>query len=129
MVNDAYKGCCRDPKAFKELLEQAEKLLYLGCTKFTKLSFLVKLFNVKGRFGWFNNSFSALLSVLVDAFPENNEIPTSMYETKKTMSALSLEYVKIHACPNDCILYRKEYEDLFECLLVGYVDGRKRLVL
>ena len=39
MVNDAYKGCCGDPKVFKELLEQAEKPLYLGYTKFTKLSF------------------------------------------------------------------------------------------
>ena len=68
----------------------------------------MKLFNVKGRFGWSDSSFYALLSVLTNAFPENNEIPTSMYEAKKTMSALGLEYVKIHACANDYILYRKE---------------------
>ncbi|XP_024043026.1 uncharacterized protein LOC112099786 [Citrus clementina] len=126
MVNDAYKGCCGDPKAFKELLEQAEKPLYLGCTKFTKLSFLVKLFNVKGRFGWSDSSVSALLSVLADAFPKTNEIPTSMYEAKKTMSALGLEYVKIHACPNDCILYRKEYEGLLECPTCGLCRWKKK---
>ena len=28
MVNDAYKDCAAYPKAFKELLEQAEKALY-----------------------------------------------------------------------------------------------------
>ncbi|XP_052291944.1 uncharacterized protein LOC127900769 [Citrus sinensis] len=126
MVNDAYKGCCGDPKAFKELLEQAEKPLYLGCTKFAKLSFLVKLFNVKGRFGWSDSSVSALLSVLADAFPKTNEIPTSMYEAKKTMSALGLEYVKIHACPNDCILYRKEYEGLLECPTCGLCRWKKK---
>lgn len=41
MINDAYKDCVVDPKAFKELLEQDEKLLYLGYTNFTKLGTLV----------------------------------------------------------------------------------------
>jgi len=26
-----------------------------------------------------------------------------------------MEYKKIHACPNDCILYRKEFEWLKNC--------------
>lgn len=26
-----------------------------------------------------------------------------------------LEYIKIHACPNGCVLYRKEYENLDQC--------------
>ena len=37
MVNDVYRDCTTDPKAFKELLEQVEKPLYPGCTNFTKL--------------------------------------------------------------------------------------------
>lgn len=41
MINDAYKDCVVDPKTFKELLEQDEKLLYLGYTNFTKLGTLV----------------------------------------------------------------------------------------
>ncbi|KAH9801918.1 hypothetical protein KPL71_001205 [Citrus sinensis] len=43
MVNDAYKDCAADPKAFKELLEQAKKPLYLGCKNFTKLGTLTDL--------------------------------------------------------------------------------------
>lgn len=31
------------------------------------------------------------------------------------MKVLGLEYKKIHACPNDCILYRNEFADLIEC--------------
>ena len=38
--------------------------------------------------------------------PINNEMPLSMYEAKKTLNALGMEYEKIHACPNDCILYK-----------------------
>ena len=80
MVNYAYKGCYGDLKAFIEILEQAEKPSYSGCTKFNKLGFLMKLFNVNGRFGWSGNSFIVLLSVLADGLPENNEISTSMFE-------------------------------------------------
>ncbi|CAL8163035.1 unnamed protein product [Prunus armeniaca] len=38
-----------------------------------------------------------------------------MYEAKKTLSSLGMSYEKIHACPNDCILYRKDYEDSTNC--------------
>lgn len=38
-------------------------------------------------------------------------MPLSMYEAKKTLTAMGLNYKKIHVCPNDCILYRKEYID------------------
>jgi len=28
---------------------------------------------------------------------------------------MGMEYIKIHACPNDCILYRKEFEKHDHC--------------
>jgi tnp2 family transposase len=31
------------------------------------------------------------------------------------INPLGLEYTKIDACPNDCVLYRKEYENSDEC--------------
>ena len=47
--------------------------------------------------------------------PKDNELPGSTYEAKKVLCPLGLEVQKIHACPNDCILYRGEYEDLNAC--------------
>ena len=35
-----------------------------------------------------------------------------MYEAKKIMRVLGLDNEKIHACKNDCIMFRKEYADL-----------------
>jgi hypothetical protein len=50
--------------------------------------------------------------------PKDNELPASMYEAKKIVCPLGLEVQKIHACPNDCILYRgEEYENLNACLV------------
>ena len=47
--------------------------------------------------------------------PKHNELPTTMYEAKQLVCPLGLEVQKIHACPNDCILYRDEYENLDAC--------------
>ena len=42
-----------------------------------------------------------------------------MYQVQKTMSSLEMGYEKIHACRNDCVLYRKEYKDLECCPICG----------
>ena len=38
-----------------------------------------------------------------------------MYEAKKILQALGMEYEKIHVCLNDCILYRNEFMDASKC--------------
>ena len=42
-----------------------------------------------------------------------------MYEAKKTLNSLGMEYEKIHACPNDCVLYQKELKDASLCPICG----------
>ncbi|RVX18749.1 hypothetical protein CK203_006964 [Vitis vinifera] len=119
MVQVAYDDRKNDPKLFETLLEDAQKPLYLGCRNFTKLSALVKLYNLKARYEWSDKSFSELLSILGDMLPLNNELSLSMYEAKKTLNTLGIEYEKIHACPNDCILYRNELKDATSCPTCG----------
>jgi hypothetical protein len=51
-------------------------------------------------------------------FLEANELLATTYTAKQVVYPLGLEIQKIHACPNDCILYRgKEYENLDACLV------------
>ena len=124
MVEAAQDDCKANPKLFERLLENAEKPLYPSCKNFTKLSALVKLYNLKGRYGWSDKSFSKLLSLLGDMLPVNNELPLSMYEAKKTLNALGMEYEKIHACPNNCILFRNELKNASSCPTVELQGGR-----
>lgn len=90
MVIDAYKDCDGDHKAFRELIGQTEKLLYPKCTKFTKFGILVKSLNIKGKFGWFDSSFTTLLRFLKELLHKRNEIPKSVHDAKKKMSILDL---------------------------------------
>ncbi|KAL6334208.1 hypothetical protein AAG906_006801 [Vitis piasezkii] len=57
--------------------------------------------------------------MLGNMLPVNNELPLSMYEAKKALNTLGMEYEKIHACPNDCILYRNELKDASSCPTCG----------
>ncbi|KAI9070669.1 hypothetical protein K1719_047369 [Acacia pycnantha] len=51
-----------------------------------------------------DKSMNMILELLCDAF-EHAKIPSSFYEAKKTITKLGLDYQKIHACPNNCMLY------------------------
>ena len=65
------------------------------------------------------------IRILFHVFLENKNVPKSMYEAKKIMKVLGFDYEKIHACKNDCILFRKEYENLNKCPTCGEFKGKK----
>lgn len=56
-----------------------------------------------------------LLELLTEAFPEGSKLPKNFYEAKKMIRCLRLDYVSIHACDNDCILFWKEHANVDSC--------------
>ncbi|XP_035551056.1 uncharacterized protein LOC118349653 [Juglans regia] len=102
------------PTSFDQLLEHARRPLFDGCKEFLKLSFVVKLLHIKSIGGWSIKSFDMLLDLLRSAFP-NALLPQSYEESRSLERGLGFKYNKIHACPNDCILFWKENAVLNEC--------------
>jgi len=86
--------------------------LYVGSTKFIRLSTVLRLMNLKVANGWGDKSFIELLELLNEMLPKGNTLPTRNYDAKKILCPMGMEYKRIHACPNDCIVYRKEFEGL-----------------
>ena len=80
---------------------------------------MLSLVNVKVRYGWSDKSFTSLLQVVHDLLPKDNTLPKSYYQAKKILCLMGMEYQKIHACPNDCILYRHEFEEISKCPRCG----------
>nr|XP_017233077.1 PREDICTED: uncharacterized protein LOC108207129 [Daucus carota subsp. sativus] len=76
---------------------------------------MLKLHNWRARFGISDNAFTDLLSSVGSLLPEDHVLPVNAYEAKKTLSNLGLEYIKFHACPNECVLYRGVNESASEC--------------
>ena len=96
-------------------VDDANKPLYPGCDRHMKLEVLVRLYNLKMKHGMSDAAYADWLVEFSDLLPEGNEIPSSVYAAKKTLKPLSLDYIKIHACPNDCILYRNDNADAQTC--------------
>ncbi|WVZ00727.1 hypothetical protein V8G54_026796 [Vigna mungo] len=112
VIEEDMQDC---PHMFDSLTTDAKTPLYNGCTSFTRLSAVLKLFNLKARNGWSNTSFTELLSLIKDMLPQDNVLPSRMYDARKMLSSIGMSYEKIHAYPNDCILFRNEYAPLDKC--------------
>ncbi|WVY99056.1 hypothetical protein V8G54_031207 [Vigna mungo] len=102
VIEEDMRDC---PQMFDRLTSDAKTPLYNGCTSFTRLSAILKLFNLKARNGLSDTSFTELLSLIKDMLPQDNVLPSRMYDARKMLSSIGISYEKIHACPNDCILF------------------------
>ncbi|CAL9011003.1 unnamed protein product [Prunus brigantina] len=72
-----------DPYEFANVIGDGDQPVYPGCRKYTKLSALVKLYNLKAKHGMSDVCFTELLILQGDLLPEGNTIPTSMWKEGK----------------------------------------------
>ncbi|XP_056683319.1 uncharacterized protein [Spinacia oleracea] len=103
------------PGMFENITKDVETPLYHGCTDHTRLSTILGLYNIKTGGGWTDKSFTKLLNFLKVVLPKDNTILSSSRESQKMLGSMGMSYERIHACRNDCILYRKEYASLKRC--------------
>ena len=109
---------------YDKIENDSKKPLYSGCTTFTRLSAVLALVNLKARFGWSDKSFTKLLVLFKNMIHEDNTLPKNHYEAKKILCPVGMEYQKIRACPNDCILYRNQFAEMPYCPTWGNHDTR-----
>ena len=118
VIVDARTPCesQKEKLKFDRMLADHTKGLYPNCEDGnTKLGIVLELLQWKAENAVADKGFEKLLKILKKKLPKDNELPDSTYAAKKVVCPLGLEVEKIHACPNDCILYRGEYENLNEC--------------
>ncbi|KAL6909850.1 hypothetical protein ACP4OV_001509 [Aristida adscensionis] len=109
----------REHNTYASILKDAHTRLYTGCDTFSKLSFVVNLYHLKYLHGWTQESFTRLLGLLSAALPPEANLPKNYYEAKKIIRDLGLGYVKIHACPKDCMLFRGDRANQESCHVCG----------
>ena len=132
-ILDAKINCRSDKERLKleRMLEDHQKLLYPNCEDGQKkLGTTLELLQWKAENGTSDKGFEKLLEIIKKMLPRENVLPSSTYEAKKVVCPLDLEVQKIHACINDCILYRGEvYENLNACPVceIGRASCRERV--
>lgn len=111
------EGHQEDPSDFYNFMKDRNETLYEG-SKFTKLEFVIKLYHIKVLCGLSDKALAMILDLLRDAF-ENAKLPQSFYEAKRIINKLGLDYTKIPACPNNCMLYWEGDSELEACKYCG----------
>ena len=93
-------------RGFNDHLNDAETPLYPGCNNYTKLSAIVSLYKLKTTYRMSDRCFNGLLEILHDMLPSPNHIIKSIQDINFFLKTFDLGYEKIHACVNDCCLFR-----------------------
>ncbi|XP_019432851.1 PREDICTED: uncharacterized protein LOC109339789 [Lupinus angustifolius] len=107
-----------DHRFIDEFLKDGNEKLYEG-NNYTKLEFIIKLYHIKVLCGLSDKAMTLILDLLRDAFQEV-KLPPYVYESKKIIKKLGLNYTKIDACSNDCMLYLGDGEKyLYACKHYG----------
>lgn len=94
--------------------------MYPGFKKYNKLAFVVRLNYLKCLNGWTDKSFNMVLQLFHEVVPNGKKnIPSSYYEAKRILAKFGLDFEKIDACINDCMLFWREFIDDETCHICG----------
>ncbi|XP_071680378.1 uncharacterized protein [Lolium perenne] len=116
LLADLYKSEPQGPgkdTIFAELIEEAKRAASDGGTM-SRFSLTVKLLQAKSYYRISNVAFNAILLILTLQYPTSS-IPKSYEEALSIIGRLGLGYDSIHVCPNNCVLFRKDYAKENNC--------------
>ena len=108
-------GC----KAFERLLEESKRPLYPGEKHVGRFQLVLKLLHHKSYYRISNRAFDAWILIFAKTLPDGNTLPRSYREAKAFLKELGLSFDSIHVCPNNCVLFRKEYAKKDKCPTCG----------
>ena len=112
------------------LYKEATTIVYPG-SKMSVVSATIVIMNMCSVFRVSNIFTDELFRFLSgDLLPVPNKLPKTHYAARRSIRRLGLNYNNIHACPNGCILYDKEYATLDvcpKCTQRRWIDGSNNI--
>ena len=84
------------------------------------------MFTIKLGYGLSVAGYDRIIEWARSILPEENMLKENLYTAKSMMKPLSLGYHKIDMCPNFCMLYYLENDELTECMTCGHSHYKPR---
>jgi hypothetical protein len=103
---------------FFDMLKASEESLHEHMT-LSVLAFITRITSIKSKFAFSNKCYKELLRLFSDVLPSNHKMSKDMYQSKKLLSALGMEYEKIDVCKDNCMIFYKEHKNEKKCLKCG----------
>jgi hypothetical protein len=85
-------------------------------TDVTVLQAVTRLMTMKSKYNFSNQCYNDMVKLIIDLIPMKHNMPKDLYQSKKIVAGLGMEYEKIDMCEKNCMLFWKEHRDATKCI-------------
>ena len=107
------------------MLDAAKQELWLGNWQ-SQLSVVATLLSIKVDYYFLEVCYDRIATLIEACLPEDNNIVSDFYETKRLIAVLGIPVEIIDCYMNNCVIYWGEYSNMDMCKFCGYLRFRKR---
>jgi hypothetical protein len=103
---------------FYKLFAASEEKVHDG-TDVTVLQVVTRLMAFKSKYSFSNKCYNNIVKLIIDLIPMNHNMLKDLYQSKKIVSSLGMNYKKIDTCKENYMLFWKEHNDYTKCMHYG----------
>jgi hypothetical protein len=103
---------------FYMLLAASEEKVHDG-TDVTMLQAMTRLMVFKSKYSFSNQCYNDIMKLIIDLILAKHNMLKDLYQSKKIVSSLEMNYEKIDACEKNCMLFWKEHKYDTKCMHCG----------
>jgi hypothetical protein len=103
---------------FYRLLTAVDEKVHDG-TDVTVLQAVTRLMVMKSEYNFSNQCYNDIIKLIIDLIPMKHNMPKDLYQSKKIVSGLGMNYEKIDVCEKNCMLFWKEHKNDIEYMHCG----------
>jgi hypothetical protein len=74
------------------------------------------LMGIKSKYNFSNQCYNDILKLIIDLIPVKHNMPKDLYQLKKIIADLGMNYEKIDVCKKNYMLFWKEHKDNTKCM-------------
>jgi hypothetical protein len=117
-VGSRGQGQPPEVQNFYRLLAAVDEKVHDG-TDVTVLQAVTRFMTMKSKYNFSNQCYNDIIKLIIDLISMKHNMLTDLYQSKKIVSSLGMNYEKIDVCEKNCILFWKEHKDDIEWMHCG----------
>jgi hypothetical protein len=79
----------------------------------------MRLMGIKSMYNFSNQCYNDIMKLIIDLIPGKHNMLKDLYQPKKIVSGLGMNYEKIDVCERNCMLFWKEHKNDTKCMHYG----------
>jgi hypothetical protein len=89
---------------FYRLLTALDEKVHDG-TELTVLQAVTHLMGMKSKYNFSNQCYNDIVKLIIDLIPAKHNMPKDLYQSKKIVASLGMNFEKIDVCERNCMLF------------------------